>query len=386
MDKPNIQDLLDRYDNGQCTPEEEVLLNLWFHQESTYSNWEPSAEDDDLAGKLKYNIDAFVHHQEQPKRINWYKYIAIAATLIIMLSTALFFFPHHSFHAKSSDYTQNDIPPGEDSAILTLADGTEISLNDASVGKLASESGISISKSETGQIIYTVNKMDNIAAINAPVAYNTIATPRGGQYVVNLPDGTTVWLNSESSIKFPISFASLNERRVDLSGEAYFEVAPDKKHPFKVYNNQQVVEVFGTHFNVMGYANEANVATTLLEGKVSVTYKSEEKFIKPGQQVQVSAHQMTVLNQVDLEGTIAWKNKVFQFENTDIDKVLRQIERWYNVDVHYEGPKPDVSFTGVIPMNVNVSRILKALAETCNVKFEIEGRNIKITNKLNQTP
>jgi transmembrane sensor len=376
MEKPNIQDLLERYHRGECTAEEEVMLSLWFHKESISSKWEQNAIDDEMAKSMKQAIDASIDRHEQPKRLSWYKYAAAAAIVMISLGAALFFNYQKNQRASSLEYADSYISPGEDKAILTLADGKEISLNDASVGKLASQSGISITKSKTGQVIYTINKAITPVK-DAKVEYNTITTPRGGQYVINLPDGTTVWLNAESSVKFPVSFINLDERHVELKGEAYFEVAPDKDRPFKVLSNQQVVEVFGTHFNVMAYANEANVETTLLEGKVSVTYQSKEKFIKPGQQVQLIAGEMKVLNNVDLEGTIAWKNKVFQFDNTDIDKVLRQIERWYNVDVQYAGPKPDVSFTGVIPMNVNVSKILRVMEQTCNVKFEIEGRNIK---------
>ena len=380
MNKQDIQDLLNRHHEGETTPEEEVQLNLWYHKEAGSSDWNHTHKEEIINDRLKQGIDARIDQLESEtlKSGNWYKYAA-AAIILIAFSVGFYFYTSvKEQHFVKDSYAGKDIAPGSNKAILTLADGSKISLTDAVDGQLATQSGIVITKAADGQLVYTVN--DAQSNNSGALAYNTITTPRGGQHIINLPDGTRVWLNSESSVKFPVSFTNLKERKVELIGEAYFEVSPNKSQPFSVRSNEQIVKVFGTHFNVMAYSNERNMETTLLEGKVSVKSGAKETFIKPGQQVQLKAGEMNVLNNADVDAVVAWKNQVFQFDNTDIDKVLRQIERWYDVDVTYSGTRTDVSFTGVIPRNVNVSRILKALEQTCGLKFEIEGQKIKVIN------
>lgn len=381
MNKEEIVDLLDRYLQGQTTSEEEEKLNLWYHQEVGLSDWSPEKNTEEIAGLLKQRIDAGIDQEDMPKRNNWLRYISAAAAILIVSSISFYFFiinPPSGLTTVQLSQTA-DISPGSNKAVLTLADGTKISLTDVENGELATQSGILITKNTSGQLVYTI-KETATANVNSTVPYNTISTPNGGQYQINLPDGTRVWLNSSSSLKFPVNFATLKERKVDLVGEAYFEVKSDKKKPFRVKSEQQTVEVFGTHFNVMAYPNEKILETTLLEGKVSVKTESIEKFIIPGEQSQLRNGSIKVMKLADPEAIVAWKNNLFQFENTDIDKVLRQIERWYDVEVNYVGARPDVYFTGVIPRDVKVSRILMALEQACGVKFEIEGRTITTTN------
>jgi transmembrane sensor len=381
MNKEEIVDLLDRYLQGQTTPEEEEKLNLWYHQEVGLSDWSPEKNTEEIAGLLKQRIDAGIDQEEMPKRKNWLRYISAAAAILIVSSISFYFFIINTPSGLTTVQLSQtaDISPGSNKAVLTLADGTKISLTDVENGELATQSGILITKNTSGQLVYTIKETatDNV---NSTVPYNTISTPKGGQYQINLPDGTRVWLNSSSSLKFPVNFTTLKERKVDLVGEAYFEVKSDKKKPFRVKSEQQTVEVFGTHFNVMAYPNEKILETTLLEGKVSVKTESIEKFIIPGEQSQLRNGSIKVMKLADPEAIVAWKNNLFQFENTDIDKVLRQIERWYDVEVNYVGARPDVYFTGVIPRDVKVSRILMALEQACGVKFEIEGRTITTTN------
>ncbi|MEQ7798992.1 FecR domain-containing protein [Pedobacter sp. ASV1-7] len=381
MNKEEIVDLLDRYLNGKATPEEEEKLNLWYHQEVGLSDWSPETDTEEIADLLKQKIDADIDHERIIKRKNWYRYISAAAAVLIVSAVSFYFFvisnPSGLTTAQLSRTA--DIAPGNNKAILTLADGTKISLTDVGNGELATQSGISITKNANGELVYTVNPA-NQTNLNASISYNTISTPKGGQYQVNLPDGTKIWLNSSSSLKFPVNFSTLKERKVDLVGEAYFEVKSDKNKPFRVQSEQQTIEVLGTHFNVMAYPNEKNLETTLLEGKVSVKTRNSETFITPGEQSQLKDGNIKVLKLADPEAVVAWKNKLFQFDNTDIDKVLRQIERWYDVEVNYVGAKPDVYFTGVIPRDVKVSRILMALEQACGVRFVIEGRTITTTN------
>lgn len=381
MNREEIQNILIRYQNGDASPEEELKLKLWYDKEVGLSNWESDHEEQVLMGSLKRKIDAEIDDADEMKiirYINWKRYVAAAAVILVLFSAAGLYFYSESQKKEVRSYVKNDIGPGGNKAILTLADGTRISLTDVDDGQLAMQSGIEIRKTADGHLVYTVNDKGAVKT-SGEVAYNTISTPKGGRYQINLPDGTSVWLNSESSLKFPVSFSSLKERKVDLIGEAYFEVTKSKL-PFRVSNRDQMVEVYGTHFNVMSYSNENFIETTLLEGKVGVKTGAGETFIVPGEQTQLKKGQLNVLKNVDVDAVVAWKNNVFQFDGTDIQKVMRQIERWYNVEVTYVGEKPDVHFTGVIPKKANISRILEVLEQTCAVKFEFNGQQISVTN------
>nr|WP_121269200.1 FecR family protein [Pedobacter schmidteae] len=378
MNKQEIQDILTRYQNGNASPEEELLLKLWYDEEADRSDWVSDQDEQVLLDSLKKKIDAEIDAEVKKDRwnLNWRWYAA--AVIFILFGAGGFYFYTTNQKSAVNSYVKNDIGPGGNKAVLTLADGHKISLTDVGDGQLAIQSGIAIQKTADGHLVYTVNDKAS-AETSGSVSYNTISTPKGGRYQINLPDGTRVWLNSESSLKFPVSFAGLKERKVDLIGEAYFEVNKNRR-PFRVSNKEQMVEVYGTHFNVMSYTNENFIETTLLEGKVGVKAGTEETFITPGEQTQLRQGQLKILKNVDLDAVVAWKNDIFQFDSTDIQKVMRQIERWYNVDVTYVGDKPNVQFTGVIPKKANISRILEVLEQTCAVKFEINGQQIRVTN------
>jgi ferric-dicitrate binding protein FerR (iron transport regulator) len=206
--------------------------------------------------------------------------------------------------------------------------------------------------------------------------YNTISTPKGGQYQVTLSDGSKVWLNAASSLRFPATFSG-KERKVELTGEGYFEVAHNKKMPFHVTVNDLDVEVLGTHFNINAYADESAIKTTLLEGSVKVVKGNETKIIEPGEQASVttSEDEINVKQQVDLEQVVAWKNGIFQFERADIESVMRQISRWYDIDVDYHG-RVSEHFGGTISRDVNISDVLKMLEMTGGVNFKIDGKKV----------
>lgn len=378
MNKQEIQDILTRYQNGDASPEEELLLKLWYDEEANRSDWMSGQDEQVLLDSLKRKIDAEIDAEAKKDRwsLNWMWYAA--AVIFILSGAGGFYFYTTNQKSTLNTYVKNDIGPGGNKAVLTLADGRKISLTDVDEGQLAMQSGIAIRKTADGHLVYTVNDKA-LDAVDGSVSYNMISTPKGGRYQINLPDGTRVWLNSESSLRFPVSFGGLKERKVDLIGEAYFEVSKNKR-PFRVSNKDQMVEVYGTHFNVMSYANENFIETTLLEGKVGVKTGTEETIIAPGEQTQLRQGQLKILKNVDLDAVVAWKNNIFQFDGTDIQKVMRQIERWYNVDVTYVGDKPNVQFTGVIPKKANISRILEVLEQTCAVKFEINGQQIRVTN------
>ncbi len=264
---------------------------------------------------------------------------------------------------------KNDLPPGGDKALLTLADGSVIVLDDAKNGPLAQQGNTKLIKLD-GKINYN----SSFAADNE-IVYNSISTPRGGQYQIILPDGSGVWLNSTSSIRFPTAFAGKN-RTVEITGEAYFEVTKNKSMPFIVKVNKTEIQVLGTHFNVMAYSDESLLKTTLLEGSVKFIKDNETRILTPGQQSQLSGDgRVKVLSDIDVNKVIAWKNGVFNFEGADISTVLRQISRWYDVEVVYN-KKVDDLFYAEIPRNTRLSDFLKALELTGTVHFEIDGKKI----------
>jgi len=375
MERIEAKTLLAKYAAGKCTEQEMALLESWHlsYPLDEVENLSIEAQMDDLD-----QVWASLQQEQQPakpanKSIRLWPKIAIAAAIVLIGGLALFFFLQQS--TQQSTRFASDLPPGKNHAVLTLSNGQKISLSDTTHGLIAAQSGVSITKAEDGTIIYHIDQSAHIAAKPADKAlqYNTIATPRGGKYQLNLPDGTKVWLNAASVLKYPVVFAA-NERRVELTGEAYFEVTKNKHHPFHVKTAQQDVAVLGTHFNVNAYSDEKEVKTTLLEGSVKVsalnTKQATDVVLKPGQQAALTASGFNIAN-VDLEEAISWKNGMFEFNNSDLTSIMRQASRWYDVDVVYENGIPDVKFSGAVSRNVNASAFLEML-KYLDVKFSIE--------------
>lgn len=282
MSETEISKLIEKYKNGTLTEAESAFLNAWYikyanEQESSFDPAELDQNLDQMWTAIEGNLSEHGFQTERlkpvAKRSLWPR-IAAAASVILVMGTALYFFNANQRTTPMARdmVAKMDIKPGGNRAFLTLADGSRISLNDAANGQLASQAGIIITKTKNGQLIYTI--ADQSSAKSGSL-FNTIETPRGGQYQINLPDGSKVWLNAETKLKFPVSFANKKERKVELSGEAYFEVAQLKtqgiKMPFIVASSGQEVEVLGTHFNVNAYPDENNTKTTLLEGLVRVS-------------------------------------------------------------------------------------------------------------------
>jgi hypothetical protein len=265
-----------------------------------------------------------------------------------------------------------DIKAGGNKAILTLDNGSKIILDDAINGVIAKQMGIRISKTSDGQLIYTQTEADTMAAGAKILVYNTIETPIGFQYRINLPDGSKVWLNASSSLRYPVIFKG-NERLVELTGEAYFEVTHNDKMPFMVKAAGQVVEDLGTHFNINAYSDEPGIRTTLLEGRVRVkqiaTHTSKE--IIPGQQTLLTNEIFTVAN-VNIEQVIAWKDGLFVFDHTDLRALMRQISRWYNLQIVYEGNVKNDVFFGEVDRKYSLDEVLKVF-ELGGLHFRIEG-------------
>ena len=272
---------------------------------------------------------------------------------------------------------EQDIPSGKQNAFLTLDDGTMIMLDSAANGRLTQQGNIDIQKID-GEISYQKNNQDNMK--NSPV-YNTINTANGNQYQLILTDGSKVWLNAASSIRFPTSFIG-KERRVEITGEVYFEVAKDAGRTFIVeFNNQKgekgKVEVLGTHFNVNAYAEESSVKTTLLEGSVKIFDAEKERLLLPGQQAELTKTGITLNKNVDIQQVMAWKNGFFSFNSTDIYSIMRQVGRWYNVEIIFEGSSTKEDFSGMISRDAPLSAILKAL-ELNDVEVTRVGRTVTV--------
>jgi len=271
--------------------------------------------------------------------------------------------------------TQNDILPGGNKAILTLASGQIINLDTIANGNLATQGHTAIVKTADGQLSY--NNKDAAAEIY----YNTVSTPKGGQYQLKLSDGTLITMNAASSIRFPTAFTG-TQRVVELDGEAYFEVAKNPTMPFIVKSKTGMnVQVFGTHFNVMAYEEEQDARTTLIEGAVKVSNGSSAVMLKPGQQA-LSANSnasspIRINNEPDIEEAIAWKNGIFQFNNADLKTVMRQIARWYDVEISYNERVPEKRFTGRVSRNLKASELLSGI-EYVGVHFKIEGKKIEV--------
>lgn len=318
------------------------------------------------------------------------KWLRIAAAAIILIAGAGLFFINRQQNADQPvQRYANDISPGKYNATLTLADGKQIILTDAVRGELAKESGIVISKAADGQVVYENRGKQG----GQNTEMNTLSTEKGQTFQVLLPDGSRVWLNAASSLRYPASFAALKYRQVELlKGEAYFEVAKDKMHPFIVKSSQQRVEVLGTHFNINAYTDDANVKTTLLEGVVRISSQFphlqmpvgshsayqpyNSLLLKPGQQAQISLAGIALVKEADLEDVIAWKEGYFNF-NENIESIMSKVARWYNVDVIYENaPDAGLKLKGKISRTKNLSEILNMLEYTGGLRFKIEGRRV----------
>ena len=372
-DKEAIE-LLKRYQSGECSEAEQALVETWYlkHQPAeTYALSEEEFEED------VHKIWNTLENRSSPRRIILWSKISIAALILVTLSAGLYFFiPKHQDAPQASSQIAADIMPGGNKAFLTLADGSKISLTDAGTGEIAKQAGIRITKTADGQVVYTA--LPAAATGAATPAYNTIETPRGGKYQLILPDGTIAWLDAASSLRYPLQFAD-NERSVELSGQAYFEVAKDKSKPFKVVSKNQQIEVLGTHFNVNAYSDDATITTTLIEGSVRVSLKDQSKasVLKPGERSVIKGGTITV-SDADVEEAIAWKNDRFVFEKDDVGTMLRKIERWYDVDFEYHHELDDLEIDGHLSRNKTLSEVLRLLQRTNEIKFKVEGRRVVV--------
>lgn len=386
------QQLIEKYLTNECNSVEakelfdylnqdqsnKILLNKLQNEFEKAIN-QPYVINNDISKRIWNKLESNSHAPVATlqKRRKW---LGVAAAVIAMmtLSAVLYMYlPQNKQHIVKQQQFNNDIVPGGNKAILTLADGSKIVLDDIKTGTITTQGNTAIKKTKDGQLIYDLSHSAQTNLSTEPV-YNTITTPKGGQYQVILPDGSTVWLNAASSLKFPTAFRD-KARNVELDGEAYFEITKNKSMPFKVTVNNMKVEVLGTHFNVMAYQEESYLATTLLEGSVKISGSSDNVLLTPGHQAILNKGLSAIkVLSVDTEEAVAWKNGYFLFNNENIQSIMRKISRWYNVEVSYEGNMNGRDFTGTISRFKNVSEVLKLLELTNEAHFKIEGRRITV--------
>jgi transmembrane sensor len=304
--------------------------------------------------------------------------LAAAAVFMGMITLGIWFYSSQGNTNNRTEIVSNkpvDVKaPETNRAMITLANGRQIFLDNTNIGELVQQGNIKLVKLSNGQIAYQTASYE----IGKVLQYNTLSNPRGSKVIdMTLSDGSRVWLNAGSSVTYPIAFIG-SERKVTVNGEAYFEISHDKTKPFSVSKGGTIIQVLGTHFNVNAYDDEADIKVTLLEGSVKVSNDADSKTIKPGEQAVAFAHSpFTINHSPDLEQTMAWKNGMFTFKRTDIKEIMRQIARWYDVEVNYGPGVAQQLYNGDVSRNANLSEVLKVLEYT-GAKFKVEGKMITV--------
>ena len=384
--------LIGKYLAGTATAEERAVVNQWYHTHTppgvvVYS---PEAEEE-ISERIKARLATSLMTSRRTRVFGWYGMAKIAAVfLVICLSAWLYWFRMEQEGVRQKDglpgTVVKDIHPGGNRATLTLADGSKVDLDSTTSEFLRVQGNTRIVK--TGKAVLQFQPTQS--SVNSrETLYDKITTPNGGQYAVKLADGTGVWLNSASSIRFPAAFSDTT-REVEITGEVYFEVAPDyftngKRKPFVVHVNKNFpedamdVEVMGTHFNINAYRDEAKSFTTLIEGRVIVKHGGNSVAIKPGEQVSLDngrqSGRVMVIKNADLDKVLAWIQGRFEFDDTELPVIMRQISRWYNVKFEFEKPADTEKFGGSISRNVPLSAVLKML-ESNRIRFSLEGNRL----------
>lgn len=386
MGKPIAVSLLKKYLSGSCTAIETEQVNIWFDSMDGVPEHIvglSEAERTLMEDRIFERILNHVEKEEQTstvsplakKSIYSWKILTVAASLFLFLTLIVLWVQHPS--SLSPDKITRSaqpakIKPGGNKAVLTLGDGSSVVLAEANLGTLADQQDVRVIKTAEGQLSYKKGG----ANLSSEIAYNTITTPVGGKYSVVLPDGSKVWLNSKSSLRFPTSFTG-PERKVQMTGEVYFEIVKNPKQPFKVLASGTQISVLGTHFNVMAYEDEAAQKTTLLEGSIHLTSGKFATLLKPGQQAGIAASGIQLNPHADLQEVMAWRNNLFVFKDMEIKEIARQISRWYDVQVVFKNTASKIPYTGTISKDVELSELLSMLQFT-GLKYELNNRLLTI--------
>jgi transmembrane sensor len=367
MTNKDLQILLRKYLLGTTTDEEREVVDKWYIS----TDEQPVLIDEnesDISEKILDRLNKDIDAQQTIKRIPWKTIATIAASIIIVVTTATWYY----FSNKSIGTTIAKtiiISPGSNRATLIKSDGTTITLGDDAEASIQESNGMVINNNGS-QLIYT-------ATSDKTVLYNTLQVPLKGVYSVILADGTKVWLNSLSSLYYPTAFTG-KDRKVKVTGEAFFEVAQKKSQPFIVeVEGKQEIEVLGTSFNVNAYTNENFISTTLITGAIKINTAERSKLLKPGEQVQLAGNQMTINNKINTADIISWKDGFFSADGKDVKAILRQAMRWYDIEVEYKGDIKSEPFVGQLPRNINLSELLNIL-EITGVHFTLQGKKLTV--------
>ncbi|MDR6785506.1 transmembrane sensor [Pedobacter africanus] len=390
MNNPkDLQFLIRQYANNNITPDQYQELMLRFNDPESYEMIQEVFDQIWTEGEVKeyhtvQEIDALYTNmkknpgfKEKPKTRLWKPLwiSGIAAVLALMLFGLWFFNNRQNERDQIVLAKARMLTPGKTGATLTLANGKTIVLSNASRGMLGEEAGVKISKSAGGQLVYELSGVNAVAD-----QINTLSTAPGETFSIRLPEGSVVWLNAGSSLSYHPSLLNKGQRRVELKGEGYFEVAKDAAHPFVVQTESQEVEVLGTKFNISNYRNEPEVTTTLLEGSVKVKNARAETLLKPGEHVLNNGNELKV-SKTDVRLAYAWKEGYFRFDETGMPDIVKQLERWYNVKIELAEGLTALRLTGKISRNNDISHVLSLIQETNRIRFEIDERRIRITEK-----
>lgn len=368
LDKTELLNLASRITEGAASDEEIRRYNLIYRHFKQSEVIPLETEEANLLGEQM--IETINNQLFHPPSVNIRVWITrVAASVILICSIGLGFYFLNSSQKDSTE--QLAVVPGGNKAILTLANGKRVIL-DTVHGIISKEEDMAISNAPNGIISY--EKLQSILS-GSELEYNAIETPRGGTYRINLSDGTKVWLNSASKLRYPVAYSN-GQRVVELEGEAYFEVVKDRSKPFKVKSKGQVIEVLGTHFNVNGYEDEPFIKTTLLEGSIRVSTAKNKLVLKPMQQSINKNGELSGQQLEDVDKAVAWKNGYFQFDDENLESVMRQISRWYDVEVVFVGKPSNKKFSGIISRSKGIKTALEIMEATGNVSFKMEGRKL----------
>lgn len=392
-DKNDIQTLIEQYLTGTLSPEDKDRLQSILDDPACQQVLEELA-DQQLEERLKQEYtfpgthdrvkSAVLQHIRQPvviRRLSFVRKWGWAAAILLLIGAGVVAVMT-GINKKDNGIAEIKIPadvaPGRNGAVLTLANGDSVVLDSLGNGVIATQNGAQVIL-HNGSLSYAAAEKTAGAMV-----YNLVATPKGRQFRITLPDGTEVWLNAASTIRYPTTFAA-NERQVEITGEAYFEVTKNAAAPFRVVANKKaVVEVLGTSFNINAYRDEAAIKTTLLEGAVRVkettTNPQQPLLLKPGQQAQISNNASSpaaiqLIRDADISKTMAWKSGLFDFENARLEDVMRQLSRWYDIEIVYPEGIPDIEFVGKINKSISLNGVLRVL-ERAGVHFRLEGKKL----------
>lgn len=390
MNKKQFIRLLQKYRQGMATEEEKKFIETYynlFETEPGLENLLNQEKRERLKEIIKEGVWERVIKDESVnvKVRNLFPRIAkIAAACVLIIAGGVFMYlkTHHKKAGPdmlAKVQQPDEIRPGGNKAVLTLSNGKKIVLDNAAKGSLARQGAVDIRKQDSGELVY--QHTSSGAAEAKEDLYNIISTPLGGEYRIVLADGTKIWLNAGSSLRYPIAFNG-RERRVTLNGEAYFEVARQKDQPFTVEAGKEKIQVLGTSFNVKAYEEEKNIKTTLAEGAVKITTAQESRLLRPGEQASLDQTNARLqVSQADMEEVLAWKNGLFLFDHSNIKTIMQEVARWYDVVIQYKTHNlENENYSGIVSRYSNVSELLKRLEMTGTVHFKIEGRIITVMN------